>query len=351
MKELKFKKLSIGSIISYTGGGIVGITMAILGYGVWALVFSALTGQFIFLLVFWIKSSWYPSLRFSFKSIKAILPFGLNILFSSILFFFIQQFSNFIIGKKFTGSDLGFVNRGSKMPEIISGVLHSVLLKISFPLFAKAQSDDELFNKLLKKLVQTIAFIAFPLLLFLLVNATDITVLLFTSKWLGAVIFLQIFCVVKMFDPFVTLFREVILAKGEAKLLSRTLAITSAIEVILILAGLSLGLHYIIIALAVSMVFQYVLYVILLAKRVHINPIVQLKWIFPYLVLSIIAAVSCLLFDYFLGNIQLPIIIKLSFKFLLGVLIYVTGLFILKINEAFYFKIKDNGLLKMKFKI
>lgn len=351
MKELKFKKLSIGSIISYAGGGIVGITLAILGYGVWALVFSALTGQFIFLLVFWIKSSWYPSLRFSFASIKSILPYGLNILFSSILYFFVQQFSNFIIGKKFTGSDLGFVNRGSKTPEIVSNVLHSVLLKIAFPLFSKAQSDAELFNKLLKKLVQTIAFVAFPLLFFLFINATDVIVLLFTSKWLGSVIFLQIFCVVKMFDPFVALFHEVILAKGDAKLLSKSLILTSAIEIILILIGLSFGLRYIVAALAVSMAFQYFLYIFILAKKVHINPILPLKWVFPYLALSIIAALACVLFDYFLGNISLPTIITLSFKFILGVLIYVTGLFILKINEASYFKLKDNGLLKLYFKI
>jgi teichuronic acid exporter len=351
MKELKFKKLSIGSIISSVGGGIVGITLAVLGYGVWALVYSALTAQFLVLLVFWIKSSWYPSPRFSFDSIKVMLPFGLNVLFSSILFYFIQQFSNFIIGKFFSGRDLGFVNRGSKTPEMITNVLHSVVLKISFPLFAKAQHDEELFNKLLKRLVQTIAFFSFPLLFFLFVNAKDIVVLLFTSKWLGSVVFLQIFCIVKIFDPLVTLFREVILAKGEAKLISKTIAITSALEVLLILAGVLIGLHYVIVALAISMAFQYGLYLIILGRRININPLIQVKWIIPYLFLSTLAALSCWLFDYFFKSMELSIIIGLTLKFFISVFTYVVGLFVLQINESSYFRLKDNGLLKLKFKI
>ncbi|WP_307291407.1 lipopolysaccharide biosynthesis protein [Pedobacter agri] len=352
MKELQFKKISIASIIGGSfGGGIVGISLAVSGFGVWALVFSSLAAQFLVVVVFWTKSNWYPSLRFSFSSIKGMLPFGLNILFSSILFFFIQQFSNFIIGKYYSGRDLGLVNRGSKTPEMVTGVLHSVVLKIAFPFFAKSQNDNILFNKLLKRIVQTVGFFTFPLLFLIFANAHDITIFLFTDKWVSSVIFLQIFCFIKIFDPFVTLFREVILSQGYAKMLSVAITITSVIEVLLILVGVSIGLHYVVFAMLASVIFQYIYYVLLLYRQINIPVLEQLKWISPYLVLSFLAALSCFAFDHIFHDFTDLIFIRLLIKILIGGGVYVVGLFFFKTNEASYFKIKNNGLLILKSKI
>lgn len=351
MKELQFKKISIASIVGSFGGGIVGISLAVSGYGVWALVFSSLAAQLLVVMVFWFKSNWYPSLRFSFSSIKGMLPFGLNILFSSILFFFIQQFSNFIIGKYYSGKDLGLVNRGSKTPEMVTGVLHSVVLKIAFPFFAKSQHDSVLFKKLLKRIVETVGFFMFPLLFLIFANAHDITIFLFTEKWLSSVIFLQIFCFIKAFDPFVTLFREVILSQGHAKMLSQAITITSVIEVLLILIGVSIGLHYVVFAMLGSVIFQYIYYVFLLSKNIQIPVLDQFKWIFPYLILSFLAALSCFAFDYIFKDFTQLIFVRLIIKVLIGGGVYIVGLFCFKTNESSYFKIKNNGLLILKSKI
>src|SRR6185312_13466814 len=80
MKELRFRKISIAQIISSLAGGVTGIVMACRGMGVWALVGSLLVFQAVTLVIFWIRSDWYPSFSFSYSSIKDMLPYGSRIL-------------------------------------------------------------------------------------------------------------------------------------------------------------------------------------------------------------------------------------------------------------------------------
>ena len=216
MKELNFKKFSIARILSVCLGGIVGIIFALAGFEVWSMVFYSLTSTLVSTLIYWYRSTWYPKLIFSLPSIYKLVPFGLNVLASSILFSLLQQFNVFIIGKYYSKIDLGLFTRGKKFPEMISSIVEGVVLKVSFPLFAKLQDDNERLKKVLRMSNRIIAFIIFPLLAFLFINANEITVFLLTEKWIGAVIFLKLFCLVNLFDPFVTIQRELLLAKGKA---------------------------------------------------------------------------------------------------------------------------------------
>ncbi len=345
IKELNFRKISIAQMVSSVGGGMSGIGAAFSGLGVWSLVISALTAQVLLLAVFWIKSDWYPSLRFSYGSIKGMLSFGLNILFSSMLFFFLQQFSNLIIGKFYSGKELGLANRGMKTPEMMTGVIQSVIVKIAYPFLTKSQENEELFRVFIKRLIQTIAFFAFPMLSLLFVNATDVTVLLFTNKWIESVIFLQIFCVVKIFDPFVSLYRELVVAKGYAKSLSLALIITSIVEMSLILLVTKSGIYYITAALAVSVLFQYIYYLVLLSRKLEVSVFEQLSWILPYLVTSLMAAVMCAALGFYLQYKQVPLIPALACKVAAGGCLYVLGLLAFrKIPKVAYFRVKNNAL-------
>ncbi len=86
LKDLYFKKISRVRIITSIIGGVTGVILAFSGFGVWALVYSSLTPQICGVLFYWFRSHWYPQLKFSFSSVKPLLPYGLNVLGSSIFF-------------------------------------------------------------------------------------------------------------------------------------------------------------------------------------------------------------------------------------------------------------------------
>ena len=340
IKELHFKKISYTQIISSLIGGVSGVILAYNNFGVWALVYSTLISQIIVTLSFWINSDWYPNFSFSYSSIKSVLPYGINILFSSILFFFIQQFNNFIIGKKYSETNLGLYNRGSRLPELTISIIESVILKMAFPVFAKLQDNLPELIKMLEKNIRLIAFIVFPMLIFLLANARDITILLFTTKWIGSVEFLELFCILRLIHPLIPIYRELILAKGNAKLLFRILVFTSFFEIVLVLLLSKYGITYIILASFVSIMVQYLIYTRMLSKMISVPVITQVKWLVPYILVAACMGLSLKATDIFLniGVLKCNIFISLVIKFLIAASVYFLIGILLKIKEFFILK-------------
>jgi O-antigen/teichoic acid export membrane protein len=335
IKEIQFKKISYAKIISSIVSAIVGLVLAYSGFGVWALVFSGLSFQTSNVLFFWIQASWYPQLKFSFASVKSMLGYGMNILASSIFFFLNQQFNNFVVGKFYTKAQLGLFNRGNKFPDLIVSIIQSVVLKMSLPLFAKLQEDPARLREAVKKTDKVIAFVSFPLLILLLVKAEDITIFLFTEKWRGSIIFLQLFCVVKLFEPFITVQRELLLSQGKAGLLLKIFVATSVAEMVLIFAVIKFDIIYVVISSLVCRAAQYLTYLIISSNRLQANWIDEIKWLQPYIIITTLMSGIVLLLEYLLhlGNINLPLFIKLSVELLLGISAYAFLAFKFKIEE------------------
>jgi len=337
-KHLAFKKISYSHIFGSVLGGITGIVLAINGGGVWALVISTLTSQLIMLLGYLYCSSWRPKLEFSYSSIKSMLSFGLTILFSSIVFFVIQQFNNMAVGRYYDKTQLGLFHRGSRLPELITSVVEGVVLKMAFPVFSKVQDNNEQLSEILKKTIQILAFITFPLMTILFSNARDLTIMLFTKKWEGSIVFLEFFCIVKLFYPFIIIYKEVLLVKGHAALSSKILVGFSIVEIICVLAFISHGVIYVIISSLIMAIFQYLTYLWFFSKKINISVIDQLGWIGKYVFAAFLVFLATVITDKVLNFSEISLLLKLLIKLLVGGQVYILFAFVLKMKETVYIK-------------
>ena len=71
-KNLIFKKFFFASLGGTIGAGIIGIWMAVNGYGIWALIFSTLFDNLIDTIIIWYSIKWRPMMVFSFDSLKEL---------------------------------------------------------------------------------------------------------------------------------------------------------------------------------------------------------------------------------------------------------------------------------------
>lgn len=351
LKDLQFKKISRVNIATSIIGGITGLILALSGYGVWSLVYSMLVPQIFRVFFFWFRASWYPQLKFSFSSVKTLIPYGMNILASSIFFFMIQQFNIFIVGKYYSKTDLGLFNRGNRFPDLVVNILQSVVLKMSLPLFAKLQDQPEKLLEIVKKTNKIVAFVSFPLLILLLIKAEDITILLFTEKWRGSIIFLQLFCVVKLLEPFISIHRELILAEGLSKLLLKIFIVTSFVEICLVFFVIRYGIIYLVGATFVSRIVQYCTYTIINSKRLGNNWKNELSWYKPYIIITATMSLVVLLSEYSITyfGFHIPLLFKIPLQLLLGILAYGYLAFQVKVDEVSLFQsVLIMGLQKIK---
>jgi teichuronic acid exporter len=333
MKELHFKKISLAQILSSLFGGLTGIIMAYRGFGVWALVGSGLAAQTMMVLFFWIRSGWYPEWKFSLASLQTMWRYGSNVLLTSLLFFVMMQFNNFIIGKLFPKSELGLFNRGGRLPDFVIGVIQSIILKMAFPLFVKVHDERVQLEQVVRKTIRVTAFISFPLLALILVNGHDITIALFTAKWSGSILFLELFCLAALFDPFVAIYRELILAKGKARLFLKVYIITSLAEILAVLFLARYGILYIVWATIAGKAVQYFTYMGVTARHTGIPWQRQLKWIEPYFFISAVVAITIKTLDYPLQYTGLSLVVRLLVKLSTGSLLYLLLAYLTKLEE------------------
>ncbi len=333
MKELHFKKISLAQIAGSLVGGATGIAMAYAGFGVWALVWSGLVAQSMTVLIFWVRSDWYPQAKFSLSSVRGMWRYGSNILLTSILFFAMLQFNSFIIGKLFPKSDLGLFNRGGRLPDFVIGVIQSIILKMAFPLFVKVQDQRGQLEQVVRKTMRATAFVSLPLLALILSNSHDITIVLFTAKWSGSILFLELFCLSAIFDPFVSIYRELILAKGKSRLFLHIYIVTSLAEILAVLLLAKYGILYIIWATVTGKAVQYIIYLLVTSRYTGIAWQQQLKWISPYLFISVIVALAVKAIDYPLQHSGLSLFVMLSLKLGIGASLYLLLAHLARLEE------------------
>ncbi|NHF61082.1 lipopolysaccharide biosynthesis protein [Flavobacteriaceae bacterium TP-CH-4] len=217
-KELDFKtqmKLQVPSTIV---GGIVGVVMALEGYGVWSLVWLQLSQSIVFMLLNWIYIKWRPTLVFSWTKFKDHFNFGYKITLTGSIDTIYNNMYNIFIGKYFSPSLVGFYTQAETLRLLPVQNLSSVLSKVTFPVFAALDGDEALKNAY-KRTMKMVLFVIVPIMFFLILAAEPVILFLFGDQWLPAVPYFEILCIASIVRPIGTYNLNILKVKGRSDLL------------------------------------------------------------------------------------------------------------------------------------
>ena len=106
-KKMEYRKITFISFTSILISGVCSVAFAVLGFGVWALVFQLLIYSITNTFFLWLYGNWKPLFAFSFHSIKGMLPFSINMLFTGVVIVVFNNLYTIIIGKYYSPLDLG----------------------------------------------------------------------------------------------------------------------------------------------------------------------------------------------------------------------------------------------------
>lgn len=200
-RNLLFKKLFYSSLGAVLVSGIIGIWMAKLGYGVWALVVQNLAVQVVTTIIMWFTVAWRPQLVFSIDRFKGLFNFGWKIFASNFLINIFVNVRSLIIGKVYNASALGYFDRGKQFPALIIENINASIQAVLFPVLSGEQDNVQVVKDMVRRSIKMSAFIIFPLVVGLIVTAEPLVRTLLTDKWIGAIPFIQIFCLAYMLMP------------------------------------------------------------------------------------------------------------------------------------------------------
>jgi len=193
-KMMIFKKTFYTTFGALLISGSVSLSMALLGFGAWALVAQNILFAFFSVIFIWLSIKWKPIRVFSITSVKELWKFGWKLILASLLNTISAQLRNIIIGKFYSADDLAFYSRGQSFPALITNNITSSISSVSFSASSKLQNNKVRLKELSRKTIRITSFVMFPLLFGLAAIAKPLVHVLLTDKWISSVPYLQIAC-------------------------------------------------------------------------------------------------------------------------------------------------------------
>lgn len=215
-KDMEFKKFFFSTLIGTLISAVVGIALALMGYGIWALVGQYLTNAIIDTTVLLITGSWLPKFQLSVRRAKRIMFFGWKVLAQSFVFTLTGNIQTLVIGKRFSPEELAFYDNGVKIPQAILSNIYETVGKVIFPALSSIQDDNRKRKVMIRQAIQLCTFLLSPIAIGLVVTAEPVITLLYTEKWIACVPFLQIYCLRFLSRPLTTIAQQATLAVGRS---------------------------------------------------------------------------------------------------------------------------------------
>ena len=333
------------SVAASAASGVLGIAMAVLGYGVWALVAQYLMFSAVSVLLLYAMSGYRFSFRFSWLRCKSLFSFGWKVLASSLIDVGYEKARELIIPFKHDKVQRSFYSKGQQLPELIANNVSISAISVLFPVFSSMQDDKARLHSALRRSAKTSSYLIFPIMVgFMAVSELFVRVVL-TEKWLPAAMYMQIFCVMYMLKPQYSIHKSVIKSLGKSGLLLKLSLAEKAVGIVILLGVMS----YSPAVLAWSAVGTYVFgtFLMMLASRILAGYTFkeQLRDTVPYLVLSIPMGIAA----RFVASLPLPGIAALCLSVGAGIVVYIVLSAIFRVDSFKYLiNLLRSGLKKIK---
>lgn len=198
--ELKFRKFFYSTILGTIGSAVVGIVMALNGYGPWALVAQQMTAAVVGTLTLTVTAKLKLKLRFSFERFKKLFNYGGKLFLASFITVAYNETRPLIIGVKYSGGELAYYKKGETFPSLLNTITSNTMSATLFPAMSKVQDDKNTVLGIMRRYFKTGSFFIFPVMLGFLAVAENFVHIVLTDKWLFCVPYIQIFCIVYMLD-------------------------------------------------------------------------------------------------------------------------------------------------------
>lgn len=334
-REINFKLQTYVTLAAALGSGILAVVMALNNYGVWSLVALTVSRFALTSLFLWIWSKWRPIFAFNIQSFKEMFSFGSKLLISSFINTVYQNIYLLIIGKYFTAQDLGFYTRADQFRNLPSKNIMSVIQRVSYPVLSSIQEEEERLKINYQKLIRSVMFITFLLMLGMAAVAKPMIVSLIGEKWLPSVVYLQLLCFVGMFYPLQALNLNMLNVKGRSDLFLKLEVIKKLIAIPVIIIGIFWGIEIMIIGMIVNSVIAYLLNSYYSGRLIGYTTVQQIKDILPSFLFAIVVNTVVLLIGQYLNT---------SNWMILGIQIIVAVFLSIGLGEVF--KVYDYIYLK-----
>lgn len=317
-KNMRFKAIAFAQITSQICGSIIGISMAILGYGLWSLVFLGISGQLIYTILVNITLKWRPAFSFNIDHIKNIFSFSSYLTLNKILDH-TQRRSEIFIVVYLLGTHLGGVysqtyNLMRKPVKLISGFMAPVL----FSSMSSFADDIERIKSLYLKSIQSFIIVYIPVSCFLILYSKPFVLFVLGEQWSEMGELIPVFGIMMLYMSVHKCNTIALKSIGRVDLLFKMYAVFLPVSILGCIIGSQFGIFWVAVSMSVSTFALFIASTITSMKVIKLSFsdfLVQIRKLFLYGLIVFVLGYFlniCLISYYDVNNI-IPAILGIIF--------------------------------------
>ena len=352
IKEMSFKKLFFCSGIAMTIGNLgVGLTLAFMGYDIWAYIFALLSQNLLMTITYWIFHPVKIGMSWNWETTREMIRYGGGSTLFNMFNYAATKIDVLVVGKfeQPAGTDSG-ISRWARTgvyerSAYLMGLPITVLGKLSdsvmFSGLSQLQDQKEKLKRAFLSAVYHIGLLVVPGSLFMIFFVEEITVLFLGEKYLDAVPIVQILFSSVALRSLIKINDSVVRALDRVYTASAIKALFFFMVGFGAYYGYEFGLKGVAWALVASVFVQYLFMTRLSVRLVGVSGKLVFKKLTPAILISVIVLVSSIVARLICGTFEELRLIKL----IIGIIINGIGLLLVAWFVPWIFRQgKDNVL-------
>lgn len=316
-KRIDFKTQTKITLIASISSGVVGITMAALGCGVWSLVAQSLSSQLLSAVFLWIFNKWVPRLQFSSTSFRELFGFGWKMMVSSLLDTVWKELYQLVVGKFYSPATLGQYTRAKQFSQLFSSNLTGVIQRVTYPVLSDIQDDKGRMITAYRRIIKTTMFITAIAMFFLGAISEPLLYCLIGPKWHEAATYLPLICISGSLYPLHAINLNMLQVQGRSDLFLGLEVVKKIIALGPIFVGAFVGIMPMLYVNLLTSIIAFFLNSYYSGKLLGYSSWMQIKDIAPSYGIALIVALSV----WFLKYLPLSNWIILPMQIVIGVVV------------------------------
>lgn len=244
----RFRLLQMAGVLVTVASGI---TMAVLGAGVYALVVPGLLSSLIFIFDLFVVERWRPRWGWSYATYHDALHFGLDRIGSRLFNGGRTFLQSTWITRYFAFASLGVFSRADGLATMFCGRVSAEMSNALYPVVTKAEAGSERFQRIGGLVLQSVAWVVFPVAALFALEAPAIVTLVYGQKWLAAIPLLPPAMAVAVCAAVGAATYQLLLANNRSQLCLRSDIAAFVLVVAAVLVLVPHGVHTFLVGMAV----------------------------------------------------------------------------------------------------
>jgi PST family polysaccharide transporter len=180
---MRFTALAMIDIASLVVSISVGISMAVAGFGYWALVVAAVSLPLVTTLGLWVTTGWIPGRPRTKVGLHSMVRFGGTLTLINVVVYFAYNFEKVLLGRFWGADALGLYGRSYQLINIPTDNLNSAAGEVAFSALSQVRNDPSRLRNYFLKGYSLVLALTIPITIAVALFADDLIFVLLGPKW------------------------------------------------------------------------------------------------------------------------------------------------------------------------